>query len=69
MDLLLGGKKCLPVPFPKDESFNSYLSNRPVIVYFAVTVKHQETVKAKNISGMYCVARGKSQSHEITKRD
>ena len=26
-------------------------------------------MKAKNISGMYCVARGKSQSHEIAKCD
>ena len=26
-------------------------------------------MKAKNVSGMYCVARGKSQSHEITERD
>ena len=42
MALLLGGKKCMPVPFPKDESFNSYLSNRPVIVYLAVTVKFRK---------------------------
>ena len=59
----------MPVPFPEDESFYSYLSNRPVIVYLAVNCETQETMKAKNISGMYCVARGKSQSREITKRD
>ena len=64
MDLPLWDEKCLPVPFQKDESFNSYLSNRPVIVYLDVTVK-----QARNISGMYCVARGKSRSHEISKCD
>ena len=37
----------MPVPFPKDESFNSYLSNRPVIVYLAVTVKFRKPRRRK----------------------
>lgn len=60
----------MPVPFLKDESFNSYLSNRPVsYCLLGCYCEIQETMKAKNVCGMCCVARGKSQSHEITKRD